>query len=43
MEIVENYHIYFNKDSRETIEAVINNIPELKQLLLDRYKETAHK
>ena len=43
LEIVENYHIYFNKDSRETIEAAINNIPKLKQILFERFTETAHK
>ena len=43
LEIVENYHIFFNKDSRETIEAAINNIPKLKQILTDRFTETAHK
>lgn len=42
-EQAERYHIRFNNLKQQEAEEAINNNQELKQLLLDTYKETAHK
>lgn len=42
-EQAERFHIRFNNLKQQEALEAINNNKELKQILLDRYKETAHK